>query len=111
MDTVLQVRPHQHRAEGQDFLPHPAGHAAFDAAQDTVGSLGCKGTLLAHVRFPIHQYPQVFFSRAVLNLFMPLFVLVMGFASSQVHDLAFGFVEPHDVHLGPLLKPYLGPSG
>ncbi|XP_053906443.1 amyloid-beta A4 precursor protein-binding family A member 3 isoform X4 [Cuculus canorus] len=27
----------QERKEGQNPLPHPAGHAAFDAAQDTVG--------------------------------------------------------------------------
>ena len=35
LDTVLQVRCHQHRAQGQDHLPHPAA-----AAQDTVGFLG-----------------------------------------------------------------------
>ena len=104
LDTVLQVRPHQHRAEGQNFLLQPAGHAAFDAAQDTVGSLGCEGTLLAHVQLPIHQYPQVLFSRAVLNPFILQFVLLMGVASSQLQDLAFGFVEPHEVHLGPLLR-------
>jgi len=39
LDTVLQVRPHQRRVEGQDHLPRPAGHASSDAAQDTVGFL------------------------------------------------------------------------
>jgi len=67
LDTVLlQVWPYQHRAELQDHLPHPAG-CAFTAEQHTFGFLGCTGTLLAHVRLPIHQYPQVFFSRAAIN--------------------------------------------
>ena len=34
LDAVLQVRSLQCRAEEQDHIPHPAGHAAFDAAQD-----------------------------------------------------------------------------
>jgi len=38
------VRPHQFRAEGQDHVPHPAGHASFGAAQDMVDFLGCEGT-------------------------------------------------------------------
>ena len=41
LDTVLQVRPHQHRVEGQDHLPHSAGHSSLDAAQDRVDFLGC----------------------------------------------------------------------
>jgi len=40
LDTVLQVRPHQSGAVGQNHLPLPAGHDSFDAAQDTVGFLG-----------------------------------------------------------------------
>ena len=68
LDAVLQVRPHQHRAEGEDHLHQPVAHASFDAAQDTVGFLGCEGTLLAHVQLAIHQNPQVFFSRAVLKI-------------------------------------------
>ena len=37
------------RAEWQNHLPQPAGHASFDAAQDMVGFLGCRHTLLGHV--------------------------------------------------------------
>ena len=69
------MRPHQHRVEWQDHLPQPDVHAAFDAAQDTVGFLGCEGTLLAHVQLPIHQYPQALFRRAVLNAFLSQLVL------------------------------------
>ena len=65
--AVAQVRPHQHRVEEQDHLPHPAGHASFDAVQDTVGFLSREGTLLAHVHLSIHQYPQVLSFRATLS--------------------------------------------
>jgi len=94
LDAVLQVRPHQGRAEGQDHLPCPAGLSSFDAAQDTFGFLGYQSTLLAHVQLPIHQYPQVFFSRAALNPFIPQLVFAMDIASTQVQDLAFGSVDP-----------------
>ena len=104
LDTALYMRPHQHRVEVQDRLPYPAGHASFDAVQDTVGFLVCKDTLLAHVQLSITHYPQVFFSRAVLNPFISQLILVVEVASMQVQNLAFGFVEPHEVHLGPLLK-------
>ncbi|KAK4827132.1 hypothetical protein QYF61_014526 [Mycteria americana] len=100
VDAVLQVGSHQSRAEGQNHLPRPAGHASFDAAQDTVGLPGCEYTLPAHVQLFIHQYPP----RAAPNPFIPQPVLILGVAPTQVHDLAFGLVEPHEVHIGPLLK-------
>jgi len=42
LDAGLQVGSHQSGAEGQNHLPRPAGHTSFDAAQDTVGLLGCE---------------------------------------------------------------------
>ena len=57
---VLQIRSHQCRVEGQNHLPQPADHDSFGAAQDTVGFLGCKGTLLAHVQLAILQYSKAF---------------------------------------------------
>ena len=69
-----------------------------------VGFLVCEGTVLAHVQLPIHQYPQVVFCKAALNPFIPQLVLVVDVTSSHAQNLAFGFVEPHEVHLGPLLK-------
>ena len=55
--------------------------------------------------FPSISTPQVFFGKAAINRFLPQLVLVMHVASTQVQDLALGFVEPHEVDLGPLLKP------
>ena len=55
LDTVLQMGPHKGRAEEDN---HPAGHLSFDAVQDTVGLLGHKHTLLAHVKPPVSKDPR-----------------------------------------------------
>ena len=47
-----------------------------------VGFLGCEDTLLAHVQFAIHQYPQIFLGRAMLNPSIPQLVLVVRVAMS-----------------------------
>ncbi|PKU46894.1 hypothetical protein llap_2788 [Limosa lapponica baueri] len=103
LDTVLQVESHQSGVEGENLFPKPAGHASFDAAQDAVGLLGCKSTLLAHVQLFIHQYPQTLLFRSVLNPFIPQPVLILGVALTQVQDPALG-LEPHEALTGLLLK-------
>jgi len=50
LDAGLQVGSHQSGVEGRNHFPQPVGHAAFDAAQDTVGLLGCKCMLSAHAQ-------------------------------------------------------------
>ncbi|KAK4827196.1 hypothetical protein QYF61_015224 [Mycteria americana] len=102
LDTVLQVGSHQSRVEGWNHFPRPAGHASFDAAQDTVGLLGCECTLLAPVQLFVHQYPQVLFHRAALNHIIPQPVLELRIAPTQVQDPTLGLVEPHEVHTDPL---------
>ncbi|KAK4821151.1 hypothetical protein QYF61_014246 [Mycteria americana] len=84
LDAVLQVGSHQGRAERQNHLPRPAGHAAFDAAQDMAGLLGCERTLLAHVQLFVHQYPQGLFFRAALDHIIPQPVLKPRIALTQV---------------------------
>jgi len=49
LDAELPVGSHQSGVDGQSDLPQPAGHASLGAAQDTVGFLGCKRTLVAHI--------------------------------------------------------------
>ena len=105
LDTALQVRSHQSRVEGQNYLPRPVVHASLDAVQDTVGFLGCERTLLGHVELLIHQYPQVLLLRAALNPFSAQSVFVVAIAPTQVQDLALGIVELHETHTGPMLKP------
>ena len=72
LDTVLQVRPHQHRAEGQDHLPCFLTMLLFYCSPGLVGVLGCKDMLRAHVQPAIHQCYHIFFGRAVLNPFSSL---------------------------------------
>ena len=69
--SVVLVGSHKSRVERENHLPQPAGHSAFDAAQDTVGFWGCKWTFLTHVELLFNQHPQVLFVRATLNLFFP----------------------------------------
>ena len=88
----------------EDHLPHPADHDSFDAAQDLVVFLGCKGTSLAHSQLAIHQYPQVLFNRAMLHPYISQPVLIAEVATTHASHIALGFVEPHEVHKGQLLK-------
>ena len=81
VDAGLQVRSHLSRLEGQNLLPRPAGHAAFDAAQDTVGLLGCDCTLSGHVELLINQHLYVLLLSAALNQFSPKPVLVLLYFS------------------------------
>jgi len=104
MDAGLQVGSQKRGAEGQNHLLSPAGHASLDAAQDTVGLLGCKRTFSPPVQLFIHQYPWVLLKRAALNPFFPQPVLIPGVATTQVQDLALGLAEPHEVQMGPPLK-------
>ncbi|KAK4818029.1 hypothetical protein QYF61_004153 [Mycteria americana] len=104
LNTILQVGSHESGVEGENHLLQPAGHASFDAAQDTVGFLGCKRTLLGHVELLISQHPQVLLLRAALNPFSSQLVFVLGIAPTHVQDLALGLVELHEVHTGPPLK-------
>ena len=96
LNSVLKIGSHESKGE-ESFL----SHASFDLAQDTIGSLVYKRTLLTHTELFIHQYPQVLLQRPALNPLIPQLVLIMGVASTHEQDLALRFVEPHEVHLGP----------
>jgi len=91
----------QRGVEGQNPLPRPA---AFDAAQDMVGFLGCERTLEAYVQLFIHQYPQVVLLRAALNPFIPQPVLIAGVVLTQMQIIAHHLIDPHEVHTGSLLE-------
>jgi len=105
LDAGLQVGSHENGAEGQNHLPRPAGHAAFDAAQDIVGLLGYERKLLGHVDLLVNQHPRVLLLRAAFNPFSTQLVFVLVIALIQVQDLALGLAELHKVHTGPPLSP------
>ena len=58
VDVVLQVRSHQCRAEGQDHLSRPAGHASSDAIQS-----GWFSGLQGHIAGNHPASPRSFFDR------------------------------------------------
>ncbi|KAK4825708.1 hypothetical protein QYF61_002067 [Mycteria americana] len=105
LNAVVQLGSHESGVEGQNHLPRPAGHTSFDAAQDTVGFLGCKRQLPAHGELLINQHPRVLLLRAALSPFSIQPVFVLGIALTHVQDLALGLVELHEVCTGPPLKP------
>jgi len=82
------VESHKSGVEGQNRLPRPAAHAALDAAQDTVGLLGWKHTLLARVESFINQHSQILLLRAALKPFSTQPVSLLGISPTQVQDLA-----------------------
>jgi len=75
------MEPHKGRVEGEDRLPLSDGPPSLDAAQDTLGFLGCKRTLLAHIELLVHQNPQVL-CRAELREFFSWSALVSSKALS-----------------------------
>jgi len=92
--AVIQMGPHDGRRENNHF-PCTAGPPSFDAAQDTVGLLGCKCILLVHVQVFVHQNPQVLLYRAALNEFFSQSLYISEIALTQVKHPALGLVEPH----------------
>jgi len=104
LDAVLQVESHGNRVEGQNHLPRHAGHASLDATQDTVGLLGCKETLLAHLESFIIRHLQILLLRAILKPFSAQPVFVLGIALTEVQDHMLCPVEFHAVSMVPPLK-------
>jgi len=59
---------------------------------------------VARVQLCIHHYPQVLLGRVALKPLIPQPVLILGVTPTQMQDLTLSLVEPHEVHMGPLLK-------
>lgn len=91
--VVLHVAPHGRRAEGNNHLPRPAGHYAFDAAQDMVSFLGCKCVLLAHVELLINQHPKVLILRLHSIHSLPSLYLCLGLPQPMYRTLHLPFLK------------------
>lgn len=74
LDAVLQVQSHEGGAEGQNPLSS-AVPTALDAAQGTIGFVGCKCTLPGHAELLISHHPQVLLLRAAIFPSQPVSVL------------------------------------
>lgn len=104
LDTVLQVESHKSRIEGKISLSQVDGHFSCDAAQDAVGFLGCRRTLLSHAELLIHEHPQVFLPRANFDPFFTQPALNLEVDLTHVLDLALDLVELREAPRDQLLK-------
>ena len=100
LDTVLHMWPHHCGVEEKDQLSWPAGGALPNAAQEAIGLLCHKDTLLAHVQL-LCCYQD---SSGPLCLGSSQPVLVAGVTPPQVQDMAFPFVEMQEVPPAPFLQ-------
>ncbi|KAK4822061.1 hypothetical protein QYF61_008870 [Mycteria americana] len=105
LNTVFELWPHQHRVQGHNDFPSPAGHAISDTSQDAIGLLGHLGTLLAHIQLAVDQHPQVLFRRADFQPLFPKPVVLHGVIVTQVQDLALSLVKFHTIGPSPLIQP------
>lgn len=101
--AAVQKGSHQHRAEVQNALLHPAAHTSLSAMQDTVAFLSSKHTWPGHVQFFIHQHPQVLLSRVALTVLLSR-LLILRVAPTQVQYLALGLVDHDEIPMGPFLE-------
>jgi len=99
---MLYFRWYLTRVEWQNHFALRAGHTSLAAIWDTIGLLGCKRILLAHVSF-ISRHSQILL-RAALKLFSAQHVFVLRIVPTQMQDLALGLAL-HEVGIDPPLKP------
>lgn len=88
--------PHQCCVKGKADLLRLPGNVLPSSAQGAVGLLSSKGTLLACLQL-VHQNPQILFWSAPP-------VLVHGIVPPQGLDVAFAFVDLHEVTISPFLQ-------
>jgi len=94
LHTALQLRPHS-AEQGQ--IPSLALLAMLLWMHPGSSWLsGLRGHSAGSCPAAIHQHPHDLFSRAVFYPYIPQLVLVVKVATTQVPDLAVGFVEPHE---------------
>lgn len=90
--------PHEDRAEGNNLLPLPAGHAAFDVTQDTGGLLDCKNTSVTHSCPIFHRPVSHFFFVGLLSVTVECTLVYILSAGFLVRDSEENF-SPHAVSL------------
>ncbi|TRZ14386.1 hypothetical protein HGM15179_012677 [Zosterops borbonicus] len=105
LDTVLLVGCHKSRIESENPLSRVAGHFSFDAAQDTVGFLGHRCTLLSRIEPPIRERPQVFLPRANFDPFSTWPLLLLEVDLTHMLDVALDLLVLQEAPRDPLLKP------
>lgn len=85
----------------QENLLQHAGYTSLVA----VGCLCCKGTLLIHGQFCVHENLQVLFAKPPLSWLVPGLYWCLGLFFFNHQDFAFLLVDLHKVSVGPFLQP------
>lgn len=88
-------RPHKGRVEVVNPPPLPASHPSFDAAQDTIGFLGCKRTISSCQTFNPPGPPGLFLA-GLLSVSSPRLCMYQGLPRlkcNTLQHLAGGLIE------------------
>ncbi|KAJ7414846.1 Glycine receptor subunit alpha-3 [Willisornis vidua] len=93
LNTALEVWSHQFPIKWDNHFPGPVGHTIPDRPQDAIGLLGCLGTLMVHVQFPVNQNHQIPFCLASLQPLYAQPVALQGVVVAKVQDMGLGSVK------------------
>lgn len=102
-DTLL-MGSHETRAGEQNLLSDPPGNTALSATQDTADFMDCKCTLLSHIHYLIHQYPQVLLHRVAFNPLIAYSVFVLVIFPVRCRTLNLVLLPFMMFFMGPPLK-------
>ena len=92
LDTILQMRSHQGRVEGEENGSQSNNYTPSNTPQDAISFLGHKGTVLAYGHPAVHQDPQVLFPCAALQQVSSQPILVTGVVLAQMQDSTLALV-------------------
>ena len=83
----------------KDHLPTPLQGTGTPTAPS-----GAQSPIQPDLEWPMSSFPSSS-TRKVFLAGLYQFVLIVAVAATQVQDLALNFTKPHEIVLGPLLKP------
>lgn len=86
----------------------PISYTVLNEPQDTLGPIGCQGTLQTHIELSINRNPQIRFCRAVCQPLVPQSIHPSRITPSQVQNplvVLAKFLSVTFVHLSPMPSP------
>lgn len=105
LDTTVQSG-----LEGQNHLPQPAGHTAFDVAQDSIGFHGCECNCQVMLSFLSTNSPKPFSARQLWIHFPPSLSLCTRLTQpmcKSLHLVLLSFMRVAQTHLSSLSRSIL----
>ena len=96
---------HQGWVEGKDRFPRPAGNALPNTAQESVGRLCDKGTLMTHVQLPVCQNLRSFSAKLPSSQSAPSVYWSVGLVLCKCRTWHFPFFQHCDFLVNPFFHP------